>query len=131
MQKEGFVSFWVGNINSSEELDNLLEISYTEDGDFIPSMFARSFGIDRYDDAVREADFYDEADNSLSRLLEGFSYDDDIIPKFSSLCGAQLPSEYNVVILLYNFKYEGIKKKITINKSDLEFLGAVNTCNLS
>ncbi|MEF2093309.1 immunity 22 family protein [Bacillus sp. CFBP9009] len=125
MQKEGFVSFWVGNINSSEELDNLLGISYTEDGDFIPSMFARSFGIDRYDDAVREADFYDEADNLLSRLLEGFSYDDDIIPKFSSLCGAQLPSEYNVVILLYNFKYEGIKKKTTINKSDLEFLGAV------
>ncbi|WP_445670567.1 immunity 22 family protein [Peribacillus sp. FSL K6-1552] len=74
MQKEGFVSFWVGNINSSEELDNLLEISYTEDGDFIPSMFARGFGIDRYDDAVREADFYDEADNLLSRLLEGYSY---------------------------------------------------------
>ncbi|MFJ9383784.1 immunity 22 family protein [Peribacillus sp. NPDC101481] len=125
MQKEGFVSFWVGNINTSEELDNLLEISYTEDGDFIPSMFARSFGIDRYDDAVREADFYDEADNSLSRLLEGFSYDDDIIPKFSSLCGAQLPRQYNVVILLYNFKYEGIKKKTTINNSNLEFLGAV------
>lgn len=125
MQKEGFVSFWVGNINSSEELDNLLEISYTEDGDFIPSMVAQSFGIDRYDDAVREADFYDEADNSLSRLLEGFSYDDDIIPKFSSLCGAQLPRQYNVVILLYNFKYEGIKKRTTINNSNLEFLGAV------
>ncbi|WP_434167748.1 immunity 22 family protein [Peribacillus frigoritolerans] len=125
MQKEGFVSFWVGNINTSEELDNLLEISYTEDGDFIPSMFARSFGIERYDDAVREADFYDEADNSLSRLLEGFSNDDDIIPEFSTLCGAQLPSEYNVVILLYNFKYEGIKKKTAINKSNLEFLGAV------
>ncbi|MED3757610.1 immunity 22 family protein [Peribacillus frigoritolerans] len=125
MQKEGFVSFWVGNINTSEELDNLLEISYTEDGDFVPSMYARSFGIDRYDDAVREADFYDETDNSLSRLLEGFSYDEDIIPKFSSLCGAQLPSQYNVVILLYNFKYEGIKKKTTINNSNLEFLGAV------
>ncbi|MFE4243477.1 hypothetical protein [Peribacillus butanolivorans] len=40
MQKEGFVSFWVGNINSNEGLDNLLEISYTEDGDYIPSMFA-------------------------------------------------------------------------------------------
>ena len=46
MQKEGFVSFWVGNIKSSEELDNLLEISYTEDGDFIPSLFARSFDIE-------------------------------------------------------------------------------------
>ncbi|MGM0877341.1 MAG: immunity 22 family protein [Bacillota bacterium] len=125
MQKEGFVSLWVGNINSSEELDILLNISYTEDGDFIPSIFARSFDIERYDDAVREAEFYDEADNLLSQLLEGFSYDDVIIPKFSSVCGEQLQSNYNVVILLYNFKYEGIKKETKLNTSNLEFLGAV------
>ncbi|WP_299095597.1 immunity 22 family protein [uncultured Metabacillus sp.] len=125
MQKDGFVSLWVGNINSSEELDDILNISYTEDGDFIPSKFARSFDIERYDDAVREAEFYDEADNLLSQLLEGFSYDDVIIPKFSSVCGEQLQSNYNVVILLYNFKYEGIKKETKLNTSILEFLGAV------
>ena len=125
MQKEGFVSFWVGNIKSLEELDNLLEISYTEDRDFIPSLFARSFGIERYDDAVREAEFYDDDNNLLSRLLEGFSYDDVIIPKIISLCGEQLQSNYNAVILLYNFKYEGNKMTATINTSNLEFLGAV------
>ncbi|MCA1318364.1 immunity 22 family protein [Bacillus tianshenii] len=125
MQKEGFVSLWVGNIHSSEELDHLLEISYSVDGDFIPSMFASSFDIDMYDDAVREAEFYGETDNQLGRMLEGFSYDDVIIPKLLSLCGDQLPKKYNVVILLYNFKYEGIKKKSTINTSNLEFLGSV------
>jgi hypothetical protein len=125
MQKEGFVSLWVGNIDSSEELDHLLEISYSVDGDFIPSMFASSFDIERYDDAVREAEFYDEADNLLGRMLEGFSYDDVIIPKLLSVCGDQLQKNYNVVILLYNFKYEVIKKKSTINTSYLEFLGTV------
>ncbi|WP_342559056.1 immunity 22 family protein [Metasolibacillus sp. FSL K6-0083] len=114
MQKEGFVSFWVGKINSSEELDNLLEISYTEDGDFIPSLFALSFDIERYDDAVREAEFYDNDDNLLSRLLEGFSYDNVIIPKITSLYGEQLQSNYNAVILLYNFKYGGEKMKTTV-----------------
>lgn len=125
MQKEGFVSLWLGKINSSEELDNLLEITYTEDGDFIPSIFARSFDIERYDDAVREAEFYDDDDNLLGRLLEGFSYDEVIIPKITSLCGEQLQSNYNAVILLYNFKYEGNKMKTTINTSNLEFLSVV------
>lgn len=125
MQKDGFVSLWVGNIHSLEELDHLLEISYSVDGDFIPSMFASSFDIDRYDDAVREAEFYGEADNQLGRMLEGFSYDDVIIPKLLSLCGVQLQKKYNVVILLYNFKYEGVRKKSTINTSNLEFLGSV------
>ncbi len=125
MQKEGFVSLWLGKINSSEELDNLLEITYTEDGDFIPSIFAWSFDIERYDDAVREAEFYDDDDNLLGRLLEGFSYDEVIIPKITSLCGEQLQSNYNAVILLYNFKYEGNKMKTTINTSNLEFLSVV------
>ncbi|GGE63226.1 immunity 22 family protein [Priestia taiwanensis] len=125
MQKEGYVSFWIGNINSLEELESLLKVTYTEDGDYVPSLFARGFDIERYDDAVREAEFYDEADNSISRLLEGYSYDDIIIPRILSLCGDDLQKNFNAVILLYNFKYEGIKKNITIDTSDLEFVGTV------
>lgn len=124
MQKKGYVSLWAGNINSSEELDKLLKISYTEDGDFIPSMFAHRFGIERYDDALKEAEYYNEADNVLSRLLEGFSYDDVIIPKFISFCDEILQRKYNAVILLYDFKYVDYNKTI-INKSILEFLGSV------
>ncbi|MDR0139281.1 immunity 22 family protein [Metabacillus idriensis] len=125
MQKEGFVSLWLGNINSSKELEDLLKISYTEDGDFVPSKFAHSFDIERYDDATREAEFYDDADNTLRGLLEDFSYDDIIIPKFSLVCGENLNSHYNLVILLYNFKYEGVKQKTNVGTSNLEFIGSV------
>ncbi|PWK14251.1 immunity 22 family protein [Tumebacillus permanentifrigoris] len=122
MQKEGFVSLWVGNIKTSEELDNLLRISYTEDGDLIQSIFASKFHIERYDDAFREAELYDDTDNSLSRLLEGFSYDDVIVPKFASLLGEQLNKRYNAAILLYNFQYNGDVKEATVGSSHVEFL---------
>ncbi|WP_210468017.1 immunity 22 family protein [Sporosarcina sp. 6E9] len=125
MQKEGFVSLWGGKANSSVELEKLLEIFYTEKGDFIPSKFAQSFGIKRYDDAIREAEFHDVGDNLLSRLLEGFSYDEVIIPKFLIVCNDRLQEKYNVVILLYDFKYEGNNKETIINNSKFKFLGSV------
>ena len=125
MQKEEFVSLWVGNINSPDELERILKTSYTEDGDFIPSIFAHSFDIERYDDSIREADFYEESSNSLSILLGDFSYDDVIIPEFISICGEHLTKNYNAVVLLYNFSYEGAKKVVSISDGKFEFLGSV------
>jgi len=125
MKKEEFVSLWLGNISSPDELEKILKTSYTEDGDLIPSIFANSFNIERYDDSVREADFYEESSNSLSRLLEDFSYDDTIIPEFISVCGEHLTKNYNAVVLLYNFNYKGIKKKVSIGDGEFEFLGSV------
>lgn len=125
MEREGFVSLWVGLVNSMEEMDKLLESSYTEDGELIPSIFARGFEIERYDDAVREAELYDEPNNSLGRLLEGFSYDDIILPKFIKIHNERLFKSFNTVILLYNFEYKGNKQELSIESSQLEFLGAV------
>ena len=42
MQKEGFVSLFIGNMSSSEELDQYVLIEYTEDGDAIPSSSKRT-----------------------------------------------------------------------------------------
>ncbi|MEC1300393.1 immunity 22 family protein, partial [Bacillus paralicheniformis] len=81
--------------------------------------------IERYDDSVREADFYEESTNSLSRLLEDFSYDDTIIPEFISVCGEHPTKNYNAFVLLYNFNYKGVKKKVSIGDSEFEFLGSV------
>ncbi|EWH19897.1 immunity 22 family protein [Bacillus haynesii] len=125
MKKEEFVSLWLGNISSPDELEKILKTSYTEDGDLIPSIFANSFNIERYDDSVREADFYEESSNSLSRLLEDFSYDDTIIPEFISVCVEHLAKNYNAVVLLYNFNYKGVKKKLSIGDGEFEFLGSV------
>ncbi|WOO38008.1 immunity 22 family protein [Anaerocolumna sp. AGMB13020] len=103
MEKKGFVSLWVGNVQSFEELDRLLVVSYSDEGDFIPSIFAKSFEIHRYDDTVREAEYYKEASNDLNQLLEGFSYDDEIVPRFDTLVKEELPNDINAVVLLYNF----------------------------
>lgn len=125
MEQEGFVSLWVGNVQSSEELDRLLTVSYSDEGNFIPSIFAKHFEVRRYDDAVREAEYYEEASNDLNQLLEGFSYDDEIAPKFNTLVQEELPNDINAVILLYNFKYNGEIVEATILSNYLRYLGSV------
>lgn len=125
MEKEGFVSLWVGSVQSSEELDRLLVVSYSDEGDFIPSIFAKHFEIRRYDDAVREAEYYEEASNELNQLLEGFSYDDEITLRFDTLVRGELPNDINAVVLLYNFKYTGEIVEATIQSNYLRFLGTV------
>lgn len=125
MEKKGFVSLWVGNVQSSDELDRLLVVSYSDDGDFIPSIFANHFEIRRYDDAVREAEYYEEASDDLNQLLEGFSYDDEIVPRFDTLVEEELPNDINAVVLLYNFKYTGEIIEATIQSNYLRFLGTV------
>lgn len=107
MEQEGFVSLWVGDVQSFEELDRLLNVSYSDEGDFIPSIFANHFEIRRYDDAVREADYYEEANNNLNLLLEGFSYDNEIAPKFNALVEEELPRDINAVILLLTLSIPG------------------------
>lgn len=125
MEKEGFVSLWIGNVQSSEELDKLLAVSYSDEGDFIPSIFAKHFNIRRYDDAVREAEYYAEASDDLKQLLEGFSYDDEIVPRFTALVQEGLANDFNAIVLLYNFEYTGEIVEATIQSNYFGFLGAV------
>jgi hypothetical protein len=125
MEKEGFVSLWVGNVQSLEELDRLLAVSYSDEGDFIPSIFAKHFNIRRYDDAVREAEYYEEASDDLTQLLEGFSYDDEIVPRFTALVQEGLANDFNAIVLLYNFEYTGEIVQATIQSNYFGFLGAV------
>ena len=41
MEKEGYVSLWIGNIKSDDELMAYVELEYTDDGDCIPSKFLK------------------------------------------------------------------------------------------
>jgi hypothetical protein len=107
MEKEGVVSLFIGNSNSYEELQNYICVRYTEDGDAIPSEFEKDFNIDYYNEDFREVEFYDESSDDLRVNLEGFSYDEEIIPKFIEICGERLNQEVNSVILLYDFQYHG------------------------
>ncbi|WP_339210801.1 immunity 22 family protein [Aeribacillus sp. FSL K6-8210] len=121
MEKEGFVSLFIGNSKSYKDLQNYILNSYTEDGDLLPSEFEKDFNIDYYNEDFREVEFYDEPSNDLRVLLEGFSYDEEILPKFIELCGERLNQEANSVILLYNFQYNGNVNE----KNQFRFLGTV------
>ncbi|QSB49575.1 immunity 22 family protein [Parageobacillus toebii] len=121
MEKEGVVSLFIGNSKSYKDLQNYIFNSYTEDGDLLPSEFEKDFNIDYYNEDFREVEFYDEPSNDLRVLLEGFSYDEEIIPKFIELCGERLNQEANSVILLYNFQYNGNVNE----KNQFRFLGTV------
>ncbi|MFF2484324.1 immunity 22 family protein [Paenibacillus sp. NPDC058071] len=125
MEKEGFVSLWVGKVQSAAELSNLLAVSYSDEGDFVPSIFAKHFEIIRYDDATIEAEYYETASNDLNQLLEGFSYDDEIVTRFEELVQVGLPNDINSVVLLYNFKYTGEIFEATFQSNYLRFLGTV------
>lgn len=51
MEKEGYVSLWLGNFAKQEQVEEILQIAYSDEGDFVPSIFAVHFNITRYDDA--------------------------------------------------------------------------------
>lgn len=105
MEQEGYVSLWLGKFKSKIDLQNYLFISYTEDGDAIPSKFETDFNIDYFDEDFREASYFEEELNTLPMLLAGCSYDDIVISKFVETQGETLNDSVNSIILLYNFNY--------------------------
>jgi hypothetical protein len=125
MREEGAVSLWVGQADSEESLDAYLLTRYSDDGDLIPSPFARDFSTGYYDEDFREAQYYESPSRSILELLRGFSYDDVIIPKFVQLLGELLAEEVNAVVCLYNFRHEGSVEPATGGAVRLRYMGAI------
>jgi Immunity protein 22 len=125
MEENGIVSLWLGVAQKSIDLEESLQTSYSEDGDFEGSDFTRFFQIDFYDENFKESEFFEESEDSLESLLKGFSYDETIIPRFLesySLAG----DDFNVVVLLYNFRYEAVESEWQNGNFVLKFIGAVS-----
>jgi hypothetical protein len=125
MEEIGTVSLWLGKTDSFESLESALQVSYSEDGDFEGSPFTKGFNIKFYDEGCREAEFFDKSSDSIETLLEGFSYDNIIVPKFSALTDS-LTQQYNAVVLLYNFRYIGSVLEWNHRLVYFKFLGSVS-----
>lgn len=123
MELEGKVSLWLGNFNDEETFRSFMEIKYTDDGDSIPSDFKKHFQIKSYDIDFSEIDYMEEEASELEVLLEGFSNDYEIIPKFKEYFKL---GNYNAIVLLYDFQYEKDIKKYTDKNSFLEYIGCVS-----
>ncbi|WP_053362292.1 immunity 22 family protein [Bacillus sp. FJAT-27251] len=125
MEREGYVSLWVGEFDSREKLDDYLEIKFTEDGDALLSSFEKAFSIEYYDIDFREAVLFKQPPAAFQEILKGFSYDEIIFPRFAGQYAKGLPHSYNAVVLLYNFEYDGGSAPAKGGANQLGYIGAV------
>jgi hypothetical protein len=126
MRKDGVVSLCVGRADSSTDLDAYLGVSYSEDGDYIPSLFAIDFGIGYYDEDFREARYFEKPLHSVRDLLQDFSYASKIIPRFEQIAGSYCEGSIDAIVLLYNFNYGGPIRAIAEGPVQLQYMGAVS-----
>lgn len=122
MEDKNSVSLWLGNIKNQTELEDYIDCTYTEEGDFICSKFCSDFKIDSYeiDEDFIERYVLEKGSNSINELLEGCSYYENIIPKFKKYIGTN--KFYNTVVLIYNFKYENSIK----HSNKFDYIGCVS-----
>ena len=109
MKKENVVSVWFGNFKTKRELSEFVQEKYDEDGDVIPSLFMKTFGIDCYETDFQEILFQE---NISKEDLFQASYSETFIDKIDNISG-------NSIILLYDFYYTGQ----VCETSNLRFIG--------
>ncbi len=110
-RNDGFVSLWIGKLKSKNLLEKLMEEDYVEEEERFSSDFAKLFKLGRYDDDFRETK-YTEISN-FSEAFSSFSYSDRFISYFQPIVENEMKDDYNAIILLYNFRYDGDKKEIS------------------
>ncbi|USK68813.1 immunity 22 family protein [Peribacillus asahii] len=105
MEKQGWVSIWLGNIKEENSIGEYVDLTYDEDGESVPSKFFIDFKIDmdETDEDTIEKAVYKNSSSDISTLLDGCSYEEIIIPKIKK--SIDLKKSYNAVILIYNFEY--------------------------
>ena len=105
MEKQGWVSIWLGNIKEEDSIGEYVDLTYDEDGESVPSKFFIDFNIDmdETDEDTIEKAVYKNSSSDISTLLDGCSYEEIIIPKIKK--SIDLKKSYNAVILIYNFEY--------------------------
>ncbi|WLV24210.1 immunity 22 family protein [Aciduricibacillus chroicocephali] len=83
MEKQGWVSIWLGNINDEDSIGEYVDLTYDEDGESIPSQFFIDFniGMAETDEDTIEKAVYTSSSRDISALLEGCSYEEIVIPK--------------------------------------------------
>ena len=122
MEKQGWVSVWLGNINDEDSIGEYVDLTYDEDGESVPSQFFIDFKIDvdETDEDTIEKEVYKNSSSDIAALLEGCSYEEIVIPKIQK--SINLKKSYNAVILIYNFQY---KNEIS-STGAFDFIAATN-----
>lgn len=127
MEREGFVSLWIGKMDSEDLMDKYVELIYTDMGEWLLSPFLTDFNINinDFDEDFIEKVCHENDVKTLNRLIAGCSYEDVVISRFISIFDDKLPKGINSAILLYNFEYDGNIKEIEHDILSFKYVGTV------
>ncbi|MCC5803775.1 immunity 22 family protein [Rossellomorea vietnamensis] len=105
MEKQSWVSIWLGNMNGEDSIEEYVNVTYDENGESVPSKFYNDFNIDmdEMDEDKIEKAVYKSRSSNMVTLLTGCSYEEIIVPQMKG--ERNFKKSYNAVILLYDFDY--------------------------
>lgn len=120
---EGYIAVWLGSFKDSSDFKEYIKVHYEYDDDIedIDSDFEKDFGLKYYDRDIVESVILDKDYNTLKELFDGSSYLEDYLDKISD---NQL-YHYNVIIRVYDYKYEDETKSIENNDNSIMFYGNI------
>ncbi|MFC5731772.1 immunity 22 family protein [Cytobacillus gottheilii] len=126
MQSNSAVSIWFGVSNSLHDLEEYVEVTYTEDGDSIDSSFGTSFGFGYFDEDKIEIHFFEEPLSDLDEILKDFSYSESFIPSLKSVIQSDhLAHKINSVILLYDLEDDILSSEDTTGNIEMKYIATV------
>lgn len=126
MRERNVVSLWLGTTSSAKSLEEYVRLGSDSEGDLVPSKFMNDFGLTSWDEDFREAATLEEDIRTIAEILEGFSYDDQLIPQFEKKIGEKVEYAVNAAVLLYNFKADPKQTEVNTEEVQLRFVGIAN-----
>ena len=118
---EGYIAVWIGSFNTEKEFKAYIERCYTYDRSF-DSQFEKDFGLKYYDRDLVEKVFKEDRLNTIKELFKGASYLDEFVGTLDD----SKKQNANVIIRIYDFKYENKRKEIKHNGNTLLFYGNID-----
>lgn len=128
MRDLGIVSVWAGRVDSSEQLEGLLNREYDEDGDASPAELCEGLGLPEYgfSQDLEESNFRGEQTQSLKVLLEGHSYWELVLPRLEELVGPELAQPANAIYMVCDYKHKAPEARFRKGSAEFWFVGSVS-----
>ncbi|WP_273322492.1 immunity 22 family protein [Vallitalea guaymasensis] len=123
--EEKRVSLWIGTFDSYDRMKDYFKNGYTEDGDRIESQFEDNFEIEDIDEDLYEIQFYPDQLIAIKNLIEGCSYEEQVIPKFNEEINNADKISGNTVALLYDYMYNNEIKLREGEGYSISYIGTV------
>lgn len=114
--REGYIAAWLGKFKAQNEFQSYITRERKFDRTF-DSQFEKDFGLKYYDRDLVESVFKNSRLNTIKELFKGASYQYE----FLEVLNDNEEQDLNVIIRIYDFKYENEIKSARYKKNTLMF----------